>query len=335
MRVAGTADEGWLIVESVLNLLEDLASTAPVVLAVEDLQWADPLTLRAVHSITRHLTRLPLALFATVRQGAHSADVDRAVADLLARGAEHVVLGPLGSEEAADLAGEVAGLPVGPRLLEQVRGAGGNPLFVIELVRALDDEGAIDVRAGQAEARPASLPPTLRLTFLRRLSLLPEDGLNLLRVASILGSTFSMAELALVPGAPRRSCSLRSPRPWTRACSANRVIVSPFATNSYATPSTTISLWRCVRDCTGKQVRRWAAPARPSSGWRSTSPSGPSSATPSRRMAPTGGTHRGGAGAAPRFDYSNGRSGSASPAIRTPLLAAEMVGAAAGGGSTG
>ena len=200
MPVAGTADGGWLIVESVLNLLEDLASTAPVVLAVEDLQWADPLTLRAVHSITRHLTRLPLALFATVRQGAHSVDVDRAVADLLARGAEHVVLGPLGSEEAADLAGEVAGLPVGPRLLEQVRGAGGNPLFVIELVRALDDEGAIDVRAGQAESRPASLPPTLRLTFLRRLSLLPEDGLNLLRVASILGATFSMAELALVTG---------------------------------------------------------------------------------------------------------------------------------------
>ena len=109
------------------------------------------------------------------------------IADLLARGAEHVLLGPLSSEEAAHLAGEVVGLPAGPRLLEQVGGAGGNPLFVIELVRALDDEGAIDVLDGRAEARPASLPPTLRLTLLRRLSLLPEDALNLLRIASILG----------------------------------------------------------------------------------------------------------------------------------------------------
>ena len=79
-------------------------------------------------------------------------------------------------------------------------GAGGNPLFVIELVRALDDEGAIDVLDGRAEARPASLPPTLRLTLLRRLSLLPEDALNLLRIASILGASFSLAELGLLAG---------------------------------------------------------------------------------------------------------------------------------------
>src|SRR5207344_582079 len=64
----------------------------------------------------------------------------------------------------------------------------------------LDDNGALDRRDGLAEAREASLPPTLRLTLLRRLSLLSEDALNLLRVASILGSTFSVAELTLVTG---------------------------------------------------------------------------------------------------------------------------------------
>ena len=48
-HVVGPFDEGWLIVEAVLDVLEELASTGPVVLAVEDLQWADPLTLRAVH----------------------------------------------------------------------------------------------------------------------------------------------------------------------------------------------------------------------------------------------------------------------------------------------
>ncbi len=197
---AGIADQGWLIVEAVLDVLEEFASAVPIALAVEDLQWADPLTLRALHSITRHLTRLPLVLLATVRGGSHGPDVDRAIADLLARGAEHVLLGPLSSHEAAHLAGEVVGYPAGPRLLEQVGGAGGNPLFVVELVRALDADGAIEVLDGRAEARPASLPPTLRLTFLRRLSLLPEEALNLLRIASILGSTFSLAELALLAG---------------------------------------------------------------------------------------------------------------------------------------
>jgi DNA-binding NarL/FixJ family response regulator len=197
---AGAADEGWLIVEAVLGVLEEFASVAPIALVVEDLQWADPLTLRALHSIARHLTRLPLALFATVRGGSHDLDVSRFIADLLNHGAEHVLLGPLSPGDAALLAGAVVGLPAGPQLLEQVNGAGGNPLFVIELVRALDDEGAIEARDGWADARPASPPPTLRLTILRRLSLLPDDALNVLRMASILGATFSVTELALLAG---------------------------------------------------------------------------------------------------------------------------------------
>ena len=198
--VAGPSDEGWLIVQAVLDVLEDLASKGPVVLAVEDLQWADPLTLRTVHSIARSLVRLPLALLVTMRPGSHGADVDVAVADLLARGAAHVILGPLPLEEAGDLAGEVAGRPPGALLLEQVAGAGGNPLFVIELVRALDEDGALVMMDGRAEARGASLPPTLRLTILRRVSRLTEDVLNVLRAASILGATFSVSELALVTG---------------------------------------------------------------------------------------------------------------------------------------
>lgn len=201
-HMPGSVDEGWVIVEAVLDLLEDLASTDPIALAVEDLQWADPLTLRALHSIARHLTRLRLAVFVTVRGGSHGPLVDRAVADLLARGAAHVVVGPLAFHEAANMTGAIVGLPAGPRLLEQVGGAGGNPLFVIELLRALDDEGAIVVQKGRVESHSTSLPPSLRLTLLRRLSLLPGDTVNLLRVASILGSTFSLAELALLAGRP-------------------------------------------------------------------------------------------------------------------------------------
>jgi DNA-binding NarL/FixJ family response regulator/tetratricopeptide (TPR) repeat protein len=106
----------------------------------------------------------------------------------------------LGVEETAELAAEVAGLPLGPLLSEQVESAGGSPLFVIELVRSLQEDGALDVAGGRAETGSVSLPPTLRLTILRRLSRLSEDTLNVLRVASILGSTFSVTDLALVTG---------------------------------------------------------------------------------------------------------------------------------------
>src|SRR4051794_3087671 len=83
-RGAGSVDEGWLIVEAVVDVVEELASTVPVALVVEDLQWADALTLRALHSIARLLTGVPLALLVTVRRGSLGADVDRAIADLVA-----------------------------------------------------------------------------------------------------------------------------------------------------------------------------------------------------------------------------------------------------------
>jgi hypothetical protein len=47
-----------------------------------------------------------------------------------------------------------------------------------------------------------ALPPTLRLTILRRVSFLPEPALQVLRSASVLGSAFSLTDLAAVTGRP-------------------------------------------------------------------------------------------------------------------------------------
>jgi DNA-binding CsgD family transcriptional regulator len=96
--------------------------------------------------------------------------------------------------------GEVVAAEPGQRLLAGVAGAGGNPLFVTELVGALVQEGAIQVVDGRAEVIEMTLPPTLRLTILRRLSLLPDDTLQAVRAASILGSSFSLAELSTTTG---------------------------------------------------------------------------------------------------------------------------------------
>ena len=90
----------------------------------------------------------------------------------------------------------------GPRLLAEVAGAAGNPLFVTELLGALAQEEAITTADGWAEVAQTVLPPTLRLTILRRVSFLPEPTLQALRSASILGSAFSLTDLATVTGRP-------------------------------------------------------------------------------------------------------------------------------------
>ena len=62
----------------------------------------------------------------------------------------------------------------------------GNPLFIVELLSALTQEQAIRTEGGRADIAGVVLPPTLRLTILRRLSFLPEGTLAVLRPASIL-----------------------------------------------------------------------------------------------------------------------------------------------------
>lgn len=98
----------------------------------------------------------------------------------------------------AELVEHAVGLPPGPGLRAQVERAGGNPLFVTELVAALRQEGAIAITEYAAEVQPATLPRSLRSTILRRLSSLPEESLEALRIASVLGTSFSLDDLSVV-----------------------------------------------------------------------------------------------------------------------------------------
>ena len=89
----------------------------------------------------------------------------------------------------------------GRELLAGISGAAGNPLFVTEMVGALAEEGLIETSDGQAEVAQVILPPTMRLTILRRLSFLPDDTLHALRAASILGSSFTINDLSVTMAA--------------------------------------------------------------------------------------------------------------------------------------
>jgi DNA-binding CsgD family transcriptional regulator len=94
------------------------------------------------------------------------------------------------------LAAEILAAEPGPHLLAEVAGAAGNPLFVAELLETIRQDGLLRAADGRAEVTTISLPPTLGLTILRRLSFLSEDTLQALRCAAILGSGFSLTDLS-------------------------------------------------------------------------------------------------------------------------------------------
>ena len=198
--IALTRDPGaqFRIVDAFVDLVEEAALAGPVALALEDLQWADPSTIVTLRSLARRLTYVPVALLASLRPVPRAPDLEGLLDALVRDGAERIALGPLPEEVVGQLVAELVRTQPGSSLLEKVAGAAGNPLFVGELVRALVAEGAVRVVDGRAEIHDVSLPPSLRLTVLRRLSFLEDDALELLRVAASLGSIFSLRDVATV-----------------------------------------------------------------------------------------------------------------------------------------
>jgi DNA-binding CsgD family transcriptional regulator/tetratricopeptide (TPR) repeat protein len=192
----------YLVAEDLLNHIEQVAAAGPTVLALDDVQWADPATLLTVLGLTRRFARLPIALVVALRPFPGSTALDRLLESLHQLGARHVRLGPLSEDAVAELLADALDAAPGPHLLALIRRAGGNPFYLHELVRALSGGGELVVRDGVADIGEATFPVTLGTTILRHLRFLSEDAVTVLEQAAVLGSTFTAAELAAVGGRP-------------------------------------------------------------------------------------------------------------------------------------
>jgi DNA-binding CsgD family transcriptional regulator/tetratricopeptide (TPR) repeat protein len=191
----------YQVLESILVLLEELAADGPIVLALDDVQWADASTLLVVRQLARRSASLRVVVLMAARPTQRSTEL-AGVIDALRQGdLVEMHVGPLSSEEVAELARSVMIGTSSPELLTRLSGAAGNPLLVTEFIAAVQD-----ARAEPGDlAEPAAtvdMPPTFAEAVLRRLRYLTPDALHVIRVASVLGSSFSVADLALVLGRP-------------------------------------------------------------------------------------------------------------------------------------
>ena len=205
-----TSDPGlrFRAVDAFADLAEELALAGPLVIGVDDLQWADPSSLLTLAAVSRRLAYLPVAFIGCLRPSPRIPELDRLAGLLLDAGGRILTVRGLTERAVAELVAEAVAAVPGPGLLAGISGAAGNPLFVTELLGALAQEGAIETAGGRAEVAEVTLPPTLRLTILRRLSFLSEDSLQALRAASILGSSFTVTELSVTMARPALELSV-------------------------------------------------------------------------------------------------------------------------------
>ena len=146
----------------------DVAGDAPLLLAVEDLHWADTPSLRFLAYLARRIEELPVLLLATVRSG--EPDVDEDLLDAVRQAPATVLTpAPLSAEAAVKaLLAERLGDAEAPFVAAVQTATGGNPLLVRELAGALEDEGVEPV-AARADAVRAVGPRAVRRTVAPRL----------------------------------------------------------------------------------------------------------------------------------------------------------------------
>lgn len=201
-HTAADGDAGYRTIERFLTAVEQATAAGPVLLVVEDLHWADELSLRALATLVRSIDQLPCAVLATMRNHPRPkrlVDIEVAVDRLHRRAQVRIVeLGGLAPRFVEELASRQLGAPPGTTLRSFLTGAAGNPFIIEELIRSAAREDLLRIVDGMAEVPVGSAPATLQDALVQRLRTVTPATAAALRHASLLGRTFTATELATV-----------------------------------------------------------------------------------------------------------------------------------------
>ncbi len=175
--------------EAVAAVLEDVSAVVPVVVLLDDLQWADGTSLELLGFLAGRLGRGVLVV-GTMRQlevGRNDAVTDALAAIARRPGGRRLQLRGLTADATAAVLDATADRAVTPSVAATIHArAEGNPFYAIELSRLIGEEG------GMGPEVPATVGDVVR----RRLARLPAPTVELLGVAAVVGRDVEMTLLA-------------------------------------------------------------------------------------------------------------------------------------------
>lgn len=177
--------ERFRLFDAVTTAICQDAAQRPVVLVLDDLQWADELSLQLLQFLTREIPTARVLVLATYRDA--EIRVAPVLGDLLARG-ERIRLQGLDAAAVAALIADRLGDAPDPALVRAVLAESkGNPFFVRELLGGAAAPGA-----------PLRIPALLRDVVRRRLAPLSTEARGGLSAAAVIGREFDAATLARI-----------------------------------------------------------------------------------------------------------------------------------------
>lgn len=172
-----SADPDLSVIHAITELVLCLGRKDPLLLVLDDWQWADDASVQVLGRVVRALGELPIQIVV----GARDIPEDDPV---LGR-AQRIRLSPFSERESfSAVTGIVLGAPE-PLVAHIHERSGGNPLFLEEICQSLSVRGEFE-----AELEGAEVPRNVRDLIQVRLSRLGSRAASLLHVASVLGNAF-------------------------------------------------------------------------------------------------------------------------------------------------
>ena len=189
----------WLL-QDLEALLERAALETPLLVCLDDVQWADSGTAAALRALPSRLATVPIGWVIALRPGQGSAQIRSAVDLLAGQGAAKITVGRLEQAGVAQIAADVLGAEPDGELLKMAERAGGSPFLLVELLSGLREEGLVLVEAGRAELVEWRLPERVSHSMRLRLERMSDSARQVATVAAALGRRFSLDDVAAMLG---------------------------------------------------------------------------------------------------------------------------------------
>ncbi|MEP6626128.1 MAG: AAA family ATPase, partial [Acidimicrobiia bacterium] len=184
---------------AIRRAIESLAEARPLVVVIDDIQWAEPKLLDLLEHLAEWVSDAPVLLVGLARPELR--EIRPVLTEPSRRVADVIALDGLDSHATEALAAGLLGSPLPRDLVDRLpTSTDGNPLFVRELVRMLVDDEVIRRRDDGTwelaiDAEAVEVPPTIQSLLAARVERLPADELRVLELASVVGAEFSVGAL--------------------------------------------------------------------------------------------------------------------------------------------
>jgi len=211
----------WRLFEGVAQVLLTVAADAPVVLAIDDLQWCDADSCAMLHFLPNRLEHAPVALVTTVTLGDLHREVPswRLQRALRAEASTVVIpLAPLGAQDVAALLRDVGRMDDSAdleSLAANVREVtDGNPFYIIELLKTLSAQGMLTGDPDTGRWRPSGalragarehfdMPASVHEAIAPRVDRLPYEMRDVLATIALAGHAVGADLISQVHGISR------------------------------------------------------------------------------------------------------------------------------------